>query len=147
MQEDELTEFGVAPPDRELQRLEPLLGNWKAEERTLDGVLGPSVLVTSTETIRWLDGGYFLVQDDETTFGDEPTQSGINWFYPNLPEPDPALSRLDGFVGRGSMEAISSAPMRRASGARRRSVGCRAGSSSSSTSSSTSWGCGSTAST
>jgi hypothetical protein len=65
-----------------LQRLEPLRGNWKAEEQTLDSVLGPGVPVTSVEAFRWLDGGYFLVQEYETTFGDEPTQTGVNyWFY------------------------------------------------------------------
>jgi hypothetical protein len=48
----------------------------------LDGVFGSSVPVRSTETFRWLDGGYFLVQEYETTFGDEPTQKGVNyWFY------------------------------------------------------------------
>jgi hypothetical protein len=82
MRNEEQTVFGVVPPHSELKRLEPLLGNWKAENQTLDTVFGPRVLVKSTEGFRWLDGGYFLVQDYETTFGDEPTQTGVNyWFY------------------------------------------------------------------
>jgi hypothetical protein len=82
MHDEELTAFGVPPPHRELKRLEPLLGSWKAEDRTLDSVYGPGVPVRSTEAVRWLDGGYFLVQEYETTFGDEPTQTGVNyWFY------------------------------------------------------------------
>jgi Protein of unknown function (DUF1579) len=82
MHNEELTAFGVAPPHAELKRLAPLLGNWKAEDRTLDSVFGPAVPVRSIEAFHWLDGGYFLVQDYETTFGDEPTQTGVNyWFY------------------------------------------------------------------
>jgi hypothetical protein len=82
MHNEEPTAFGAAPPHPELTRLEPLLGNWKAEDQTLDGVLGPRVPVRSKETFHWLDGGYFLVQDYETTFGEEPTQTGVNyWFY------------------------------------------------------------------
>jgi Protein of unknown function (DUF1579) len=82
MHSEELTEFGVAPPHPELKRLEPLLGNWKAENRTLESVLGPGVPVSSTEAFHWLEGGYFLVQEYETTFGDEPTQTGVNyWFH------------------------------------------------------------------
>jgi hypothetical protein len=79
---DDEPAFAVPPPDPELKRLEPLLGTWKAEDHTLDGVFGPGVPVRSEETFRWLDGGYFLVQDYETTFGDAPTQKGVNyWFY------------------------------------------------------------------
>jgi hypothetical protein len=79
---DDEPAFAAPPPDPELERLEPLLGTWSAEDHTLDGVFGPSVPVRSTETFRWLDGGYFLVQEYETTFGDEPTQKGVNyWFY------------------------------------------------------------------
>jgi hypothetical protein len=34
------------------------------------------------KTFRWLDGGYFLVQEYETVFGDEPAQRGVNyWWY------------------------------------------------------------------
>ena len=74
--------FGIAPPDRELERLQPLVGAWKAEEHTRDGVLGPGVPVTSTERFGWLEGGYFLVQAYDTVFGDEPAQRGVNyWFY------------------------------------------------------------------
>jgi hypothetical protein len=74
--------LGTPPPDPELLRLEPLLGTWRAEERTQDSVLGPGVPVASTESFRWLDGGYFLVQTYETTFGDDPAQRGvIYWFY------------------------------------------------------------------
>jgi Protein of unknown function (DUF1579) len=82
MHDEEMTAFGVAPPHPELKRLEPLLGTWKAEDRARDTVLGSAVPVRSTETFHWLDGGYFLVQDYETTFGDGPTQRGVNyWFY------------------------------------------------------------------
>jgi Protein of unknown function (DUF1579) len=76
--------FGTPPPDPELKRLEPLLGTWKerAEDRTQDGVFGPGIPVASTESFYWLDGGYFLVQTYETTFGDNPAQKGINyWWY------------------------------------------------------------------
>ena len=70
------------PPDPELKRLEPLLGTWTTEGHTQDSVLGPGVPVTSTETFRWLDGGYFLVQQYQTTFGDEPAQRGVvYWGY------------------------------------------------------------------
>jgi hypothetical protein len=82
MHDEELTAFGVAPPHPELKRLEPLLGSWTTEDRTLDSVYGPRVPVRSTEAFRWLDGGYFLMQEYETTFGDGPTQTGVNyWFY------------------------------------------------------------------
>jgi hypothetical protein len=74
--------FDVPPPDPELKRLEPLLGTWTTQGHTQDGVYGPGVPVTSTETFRWLDGGYFLVQEYETTFGDQPAQRGVNyWGY------------------------------------------------------------------
>ena len=70
------------PPDPELERLEPLLGTWTTQDHTQDTVYGPGVPVTSTETFRWLDGGYFLVQEYETTFGEEPTQRGVvYWGY------------------------------------------------------------------
>ena len=40
------------------------------------------VPVTHTETFHWLEGGYFLVQEYESVFGDEPTQTGVNfWRY------------------------------------------------------------------
>jgi Protein of unknown function (DUF1579) len=74
--------FDAPAPDPELERLAPLLGTWTTQGHTQDGVYGPGVPVTSTETFRWLDGGYFLVQEYETTFGDEPTQRGVNyWGY------------------------------------------------------------------
>jgi Protein of unknown function (DUF1579) len=74
--------FGAPAPDPELKRLEPLLGTWTTQGHTQDSVYGPGVPVTATETFRWLDGGYFLVQEYETTFGDEPTQRGVNyWGY------------------------------------------------------------------
>jgi len=74
--------FGAPPPDPELKRLEPLLGTWTTQGHTQDSVLGPGVPVTSTETFRWLDGGYFLVQEYATTFGDEPAQRGVvYWGY------------------------------------------------------------------
>jgi hypothetical protein len=32
--------------------------------------------------VSWLDGGYFLVRSYETVFGDEPAQTGVNyWGY------------------------------------------------------------------
>ena len=70
------------PPDPELRRLDPLIGTWKANDHTLDSILGPSVPVLNREEFYWLEGGYFLVQTYDTTFGDEPAQKGINyWFY------------------------------------------------------------------
>ncbi len=79
--DQDTTAFGAPPPDPELKRLEPLLGVWKTEANTLDGVLGPGVPVISSERFRWLEGGYFLVQDYETIFGDEPAQEGVNYWY------------------------------------------------------------------
>jgi Protein of unknown function (DUF1579) len=74
--------FDAPPPDPQLKRLEPLLGTWTTEGQTQPSVFGPGVSVISTETFRWLDGGYFLVQEYETTFGDEPAQRGVNyWSY------------------------------------------------------------------
>ena len=74
--------FAAPPPDPELNRLEPLLGTWRSEGHTQDSVLGPGVPVRSTETFYWLEGGYFLVSTYETTFGSEPTQTGVNyWSY------------------------------------------------------------------
>ena len=74
--------FAAPPPDPELKRLEPLLGTWRSEGHTDESVLGPGVPVRSTETFYWLDGGYFLVSTYETTFGSEPTQTGVNyWGY------------------------------------------------------------------
>jgi hypothetical protein len=68
--------------DPELQRLEPLVGTWTSAGHTEDSVLGPGVPTTSTETFSWLDGGYFFVSTYETRFGDEPAQTGINyWFH------------------------------------------------------------------
>jgi hypothetical protein len=79
---DDATPFAVPPPDPELRRLEPLLGTWRAEEHTEESVLGPGVPVTSNESFQWLDGGYFLVSTYETVFGDEPAQTGVNyWGY------------------------------------------------------------------
>jgi hypothetical protein len=70
------------PPHPELQRLAPLVGTWRTEERTRPSVLGPGVPVTSTESFHWLDGGYFLVSTYETAFGAEPVQKGVNyWGY------------------------------------------------------------------
>jgi hypothetical protein len=82
MHDEEPAAFGVPPPHRELKRLEPLLGNWKSQDQTLDSVYGPGVPVVNHEAFYWLDGGYFLVQEYDTTFGDAPTQTGVNyWFY------------------------------------------------------------------
>lgn len=44
-------------------------------------MLGPGVPVTSAESSHWLEGGYFLVQTYETSFGDEPAQTGVNYWY------------------------------------------------------------------
>jgi Protein of unknown function (DUF1579) len=94
----EQTPFAVPPPDPELRRLEPLLGAWRAEERTLDSVLGPGVPVTSIESFRWLDGGYFLVSTYETVFGDEPAQTGVNyWGY----DSDAGIFRIIFFSNNG----------------------------------------------
>ncbi|MGH3478274.1 MAG: DUF1579 family protein [Nocardioidaceae bacterium] len=80
--DNDATEFDVPPPNPELKRLEPLVGTWTANDHTRDSVLGPGVPVTSRETFCWLDGGYFLVQTYEVVFGDEPAQTGVNyWMY------------------------------------------------------------------
>lgn len=74
--------FALPPPDRELKRLEPLLGTWRGEDHTQDSVLGRGVPASSVESFSWLDGGYFLVQTYETVFDDEPAQKGVNyWMY------------------------------------------------------------------
>lgn len=76
------TAFVVPPPAAELRILNPLVGTWTAQSHTRDSILGPGVPVRSTETFEWLDGGYFLVQYYETVFGDEPAQTGVNyWRY------------------------------------------------------------------
>jgi hypothetical protein len=74
--------FVAPPPSPELKRLEPLLGKWNSQAHTEESILGPGVPVASTEEFYWLDGGYFLVQMYETSFGMEPVQKSINyWFY------------------------------------------------------------------
>jgi hypothetical protein len=70
----------AAPPDPELERLEPLLGTWRAEDHTRDSLLGRGVSVTSIEKFHWLDGGYFPVHEYESTFGTEPPQRGVNYW-------------------------------------------------------------------
>jgi hypothetical protein len=86
------------PPDPELKRLEPLLGEWVAEDHTHDSVLGPGVRVTSIERFSWLDGGYFLVSTYETVFGDEPAQRGVNyWGY----DPEARRFRIIFFSNNG----------------------------------------------
>ncbi|HYJ70770.1 MAG TPA: DUF1579 family protein [Nocardioidaceae bacterium] len=78
----EAAEFGAPPPSPELKRLQPLVGTWESEDHTLNSVLGPGVPVRSRETFSWLDGGYFLVQEYDVVFGDEPAQKGVNyWMY------------------------------------------------------------------
>jgi hypothetical protein len=70
------------PPSPELARLQPLAGRWRIHGRTEKSILGPPVPVSSSEEFFWLDGGYFLVQTYRTEFGDEPIQTGVNyWFY------------------------------------------------------------------
>ena len=82
MAESEGASFGVPPPDPELRRLEPLIGTWTAADRTEDTYIGPGVPVRNRESFRWLEGGYFLVQEYETVFGDDPAQKGVNyWWY------------------------------------------------------------------
>jgi Protein of unknown function (DUF1579) len=81
MSDQSYSAFDAPPPDPELKRLAPLLGTWSTDGHTQQSVFGPGVPVTSTETFRWLDGGYFLVQAYETTFGDEPAQRGVNYWY------------------------------------------------------------------
>jgi Protein of unknown function (DUF1579) len=74
--------FEVPPPDPELRRLEPLVGTWRAKEQTESTILGPGVTVLNEESFYWLDGGYFLVSTYHTVFGDEPAQTGVNyWGY------------------------------------------------------------------
>jgi hypothetical protein len=89
----------VPPPHPELRRLQPLVGSWRAYDHTADTtVLGPGVAVTSTERFSWLDGGYFLVSTYETVFGDEPPQTGVNyWGY----DADTATFRIVFFSNNG----------------------------------------------
>jgi hypothetical protein len=76
-------------PDRELGIAGPHAGHragW------------PGCPVTNRETFRWLEGGYFLVQEYETTFGDQPTQRGINfWGY----DSDAGMFRIIFFSNNG----------------------------------------------
>jgi Protein of unknown function (DUF1579) len=82
VQDQKLRTSAALPRSPELERLKPLLGEWRTEAHSEDSVLGAGVPVTSTEEFYWLDGGYFLVQTYETVFGDEPAQRGINyWFF------------------------------------------------------------------
>jgi Protein of unknown function (DUF1579) len=95
---DDEPAFAASPPDPELERLEPLLGTWKTEDHTVDGVFGSGVPVRSTETFRWLEGRCFLVHEYETTFGDQPAQKGVNyWFY----DSDAGLFRVIFFSSNG----------------------------------------------
>jgi Protein of unknown function (DUF1579) len=76
------TAFAVPPPDPELRRLEPLVGSWAAEDQSKSTPLaGPDVPVRNEESFRWLDGGYFLLSTYHTVFGDEPAQTGVNYWY------------------------------------------------------------------
>ena len=68
-QEQQRTAFGAPPPDPELRRLDPLVGTWRAEDHTLDSVIGPGVPVRNEETFSWLEGGYFLVQTPFVLYG------------------------------------------------------------------------------
>src|SRR6266508_2980443 len=86
----ELAVFEEPPPDPELQRLEPLVGTWRTEDHTLDGVYGPGVPVRSEESFSWPDGGDYLVQTYETVFGDEPHSGGRRLLVLRLrPQPAP----------------------------------------------------------
>jgi Protein of unknown function (DUF1579) len=95
----ERSSFEVPPTDPELRRLEPLIGSWESLDRTRDTVLGgPGVPWRTAKTFRWLEGGYFLVQEYETTFGDQPTQRGINfWGY----DSDAGMFRIIFFSNNG----------------------------------------------
>jgi Protein of unknown function (DUF1579) len=74
--------FELQPPDKELQRLSPLIGKWTTTEKTQDSILGSGLTVHSVEEFYWLDGGYFLVSTYHTVFGKEPAQTGIMyWGY------------------------------------------------------------------
>jgi Protein of unknown function (DUF1579) len=96
---EENSAFAAPPPDPDLKRFEPLLGTWTSGDHTLDSVYGPGVPVWSTETFRWLEGGYFLVQEYETTFDDEPAQKGVNyWFY----DSEAGMFRIIFFSNNGS---------------------------------------------
>ena len=97
--DDAAAAFAAVPPDKELKRLEPLIGTWHAEEKTEDSVLGPGEPVRSDETVSWLEGGYFLVQTYETTFGEDPPQKGINyWYY----DPEARKFRIIFFSNNGN---------------------------------------------
>jgi hypothetical protein len=98
MTDDTATTLVPPPPSPELKRLEPLLGKWKTRAHTEEGALGTGVPVVSTEEFYWLEGGYFLVQTYETSFGTEPAQKGINyWFY----DADAAKFRIIFFSNNG----------------------------------------------
>jgi hypothetical protein len=114
--------FDAPAPDPELQRLAPLVGTWTTQGHTHDGVYGPGVPVTSTERFRWLDGGYFLVQEYETTFGQEPTQRGVVywgydaqaggfrlWFFSNNGPFSDQGSRYAGEVAEGRLTFVGPA--------------------------------------
>ena len=114
--------FTAPPPDKELRRLEPLVGTWKAEDHTQDSVLGPGVRVTSIESFSWLDGGYFLVSTYKTVFGDEPAQTGImywgydsearkfrNIFFSNNGPFTEEGNRYEGEVGDGTLTFVGPA--------------------------------------
>jgi hypothetical protein len=76
-----LNAWGMPAPPSELERLNPLVGDWKFSSRTEPSILGPSVEMKSREQFYWLEGRYFLVQTYDTQFGDEPPQRGINYWY------------------------------------------------------------------
>jgi Protein of unknown function (DUF1579) len=74
--------WAAPPPDPELRRLEPLVGSWEAEDRCVSTSLtGASVPVRNRESFYWLEGGYFLISTYRTVFGDEPAQTGVNYWY------------------------------------------------------------------
>jgi hypothetical protein len=74
--------LAIPAPEPELKRLDPLVGTWRAEEQTEDGVPGLGVPVTSVESFHRFDGGCYLVRTYETSLGDDPPQKGLNyWFY------------------------------------------------------------------
>ena len=71
-------QLGAVGVDDAAERV--LVGEWAAEDHTLDSDLGAGVPVTSIEEYSWLDGGYFLVGMYDSVFGDEPAQRGVTYW-------------------------------------------------------------------
>lgn len=67
-------------PSQELARLSPLVGEWVAEDLSVDGPGGPAAPVTLFESFRWLEGGFFLESRYRVNFGDAPTSYGVMYW-------------------------------------------------------------------